>query len=142
MRLIPFNKMQRELMPSWTLFDDFVHKFFSEDFIENSRLMAVDVIETEKNFEIKANLPGVKKEDIKISIKENQLFISASTVEKKVENTENLIRSERYVGQYQRLFTLPENSDKDNIKAVMEQGVLSLQIPKKEPIPKKEIVVE
>ena len=142
MRLIPFKKLQRELMPSWTLFDDFVHKYFNDDFIEDSRLMAVDVIETDTLFKIKANLPGVKKENVNISLKENQLILSAQTDERKIENTECMVRSERFLGKYQRLFTLPDNCDTENIKAKLDNGVLCLDINKKEPAPKKQIVIE
>lgn len=142
MRLIPFKRMQKDLLPNWSMFDDFIDKFFHDDFISDSKLMAVDVIENEDNFKIKANLPGVKKEDIKIFVKENQLIIEAKHEEKKCENNTNIIRSERYVGKYQRLFTLPDNCDKSNIKAKIEHGVLELSITKMQPAPKLEIVVE
>jgi HSP20 family protein len=104
--------------------------------------MDVDVIETDNDFKIKANLPGVKKEDIKVFTKENTLIIEASHDEKICQNVTGIIRTERYAGKYQRLFTLPDNCDKENIKAKTNQGVLELTINKKEPAPQREIAIE
>ena len=142
MKLIPLRK-EKELMPSWSLFDDFIEKFFNDDFSENSRLMAVDVIENDHEFTVKANLPGISKDKINISIKNNQLVISANQEYNK-EDKENgtIIRSERFSGSYQRSINLPDVCDHDNIKAKMENGVLILNIPKKEPTPKKEIIIQ
>lgn len=142
MRLVPFKKQQQDLFSGLPLFDDFMDKFFNNEFIDNSKIMAVDVLETDKDFQVKANLPGVKKEDINISLKENQLIIEASHDEKKEEKKANIIRAERYVGKYQRYISLPDNCDVDNIKAKLENGVLNLTINKKEPTPKKEIIIE
>lgn len=142
MRLVPFKKQNKELMPSWPLFDDFLDKFFNEDLVNDSKIMAVDVVETENFFNIKANLPGIIKEKVKISLKENQLLIEASHEENKEEKSASVIRSERYSGKYQRYISLPDNCDGEKIKAKLENGVLDIQIPKKEPIPKKEIIIE
>ena len=139
MRLIPFRKQQRELMP---LFDDFIDKFFHEEFAEDSHLMAIDVLETEKDFLIRANLPGILKENVNISIKENQLILEACHEEKKIVNNECLIRSERYLGKYQRMISLPDICDSENIKAKLLHGVLELSIPKKEPTPKKKVEIQ
>jgi len=142
MKLIPIRK-EKEMMPMWSLFDDFMDKFFNEDLTENSRIMAVDVLENDKNYEIKANLPGISKDKVSISIKENQLIISAShEVSKEEKQKDTIIRSERFSGSYQRSISLPDNCDTENIKAKLDNGVLSLNIPKKEPIPKKEIIIE
>lgn len=142
MKLIPIRR-EKEMMPMWSLFDDFMDKFMNEDLTDNSKIMAVDVLENDKGYEIKANLPGIRKENVKISMKENQLVISASHEESKEEkNKDTVIRSERFSGSYQRVISLPDNCDGENIKAKLDNGVLSLNIPKKEPSPKKEIVIE
>jgi len=141
MRLIPYKRQHNDLVPSFSLFDDFIDKFFSEDIPSDYRLMAVDVLEKENSFMVKANLPGVKKENIAVSMKENQLVIEAK--QETVNETQNhsIIRSERYVGNYQRKIILPENIDAENISAKLENGVLYLTVPKKEPKPRKEIVI-
>ncbi len=142
MKLVPFKKQQRDLFSGMPLFDDFLDKFFNEDLVDNSRLMAVDVLETEKEFKVMANLPGIPKEAINISLKENQLIIEANHEEKKEDKKANIIRSERYVGKYQRYISLPENCDTEDIKAKMDNGVLNLIIKKKEPSPKKQIAID
>ena len=107
-----------------------------------ARLMAIDVIEAEKEFKIKANLPGVPKENVSITIEEKQLVLTANQDEQKVLNTENMIRSERYLGKYQRMISLPDTCDSDGIKAKLVDGVLEILIPKKEPTPKKMVEIE
>ena len=141
MKLIPFRK-EKELMPSWALFDDFMDKFFNEDFTESSKLMAVDVIENEKEFCVKANLPGIAKENVSVSMKDNQLIISAQqNINKESKENETVIRAERFSGSYQRSINLPDICDTENIKAKLDNGVLTLNIPKKDPTPKKEIII-
>ncbi len=142
MKLIPLRK-EKEFMPIWSVFDDFMDRFFNEDFTENSKLMAVDVIENETEFKVMANLPAILKENIKVTMKNNQLMIEAKHEHKKDEKDHGtIIRSERFTGNYQRIINLPENCNSDNIKAKLENGVLLLTIPKKEPLPKKEIMID
>ncbi|MCK9330414.1 MAG: Hsp20/alpha crystallin family protein [Candidatus Cloacimonetes bacterium] len=142
MKLVPFKKQNRDLFSGMPLFDDFLDKFFNDDIVGNAKLMAVDVMETDEEFKIMANLPGIQKKDVKISLKDNQLIIEAEHQEKVEDKKTNYIRSERYVGKYQRYISLPDNCDVENIKAKMENGVLNLEIKKKEPTPKKQITVE
>ncbi|HPY96257.1 MAG TPA: Hsp20/alpha crystallin family protein [Candidatus Cloacimonadota bacterium] len=140
MKLIP---IRRENMPMWSLFGDMMDRFLNEDISENAKIMAIDVLENPKSFDIKANLPGIPKEKINISIKDNRIVISASHEEVKEEKEKDtIIRTERYSGSYQRTLSLPENCDTNNISAKLENGVLSLSIPKREPTPKKEITIQ
>ena len=142
MKLIPLRK-EKDFMPIWSVFDDFMDRFFNEDITENSKLMAVDVVENENEFKVMANLPGVQKENVKVTMKENQLMIEAHHEVKKEETDHGtIIRAERFTGNYQRIINLPDNCQSDAIKAKLENGVLQLIIPKKEPVPKKEIVIE
>ena len=144
MRIIPYRR-QNDLRPLGTmlsLFDDFFNtNIEEEESRDNFRAMAMDIYEQDKEFVIKANLPGYKKENVKISVNENQLHIEASCEETKEENQATMYRCERYSGSYRRNLVLPENADVENISAKMEDGVLSLNIPKKEPTPKKEITI-
>lgn len=100
-------------------------------FRSESRLLspAIDIDETEKDFIVSADLPGVKKEDVSIDHSGNRLTISAerkydSSSERKNE------RRERFHGTYQRSFTLPEGIDAEKIEASFEGGVLQVHIPK------------
>jgi HSP20 family protein len=126
-----------------SIFDDFFNRAFEEEAgDDNFRSMAMDIVEHDKDFEILANLPGFKKENVKISVHDNQLLIEAKCEEMKEETKGTVYRCERYSGGYRRNLLLPENSDLSKISAKMEDGVLRLVIPKKEASPQKEIVIE
>ncbi len=128
----------RNYMPSWSLFDELLNSFEADD----ARRMALDIIENEKEFVIKADLPGFDKKDIKVSVKNNQLTIEAEkTVENKVENG-TIHREERFSGKYMRTLSLPENCVSNNISAKLENGVLDLIIRKKEIEPAKQITID
>jgi len=145
MKLVPYRKNleMRPMSNMLSLFDEFFNRAFEEDNPEeNVRSMALDIVEHDKNFEILANLPGFKRENVKISVHDNQLLIEATVADKKEENKGTLYRCERYSGSFRRNLLLPENVEVSKISAKMEDGVLKLMLPKKEPTPKKEIVVE
>lgn len=144
MKLIPYRKMNelRPMSNMLSLFDDlFNHAFEEEGSDDNFRAMAMDISEQEKEFNILANLPGFKKEDVKISVHDNQLLIEATCNTNKEESKGTVYRCERYSGSYRRNLMLPENADMNKISAKMEDGVLKLTVPKKEPSPKQEIVI-
>ncbi len=126
-----------------TLFDNFFNNFEeAERNQDNIRLPEVDLIENEKNYVIKANLPGIKKENISISINNNELILEAKQEEKKEEKTDSLYKCERYSGSYKRVFGLTKLCDIDKIEADSKEGVLTIKIPKKKPTPVKQISVK
>ncbi|HTS21696.1 MAG TPA: Hsp20/alpha crystallin family protein [Casimicrobiaceae bacterium] len=93
----------------------------------------VDVREDERTYRVKADVPGVKKEDIKVSIDGNQVSISAEVKgEKEEKKGETVIRTERYYGGQYRSFTLPHDVDDGKAEAKCQDGVLELTLPKKE----------
>ncbi len=145
MKIVPYRKTH-ELRPMGTMlsiFDDFFNRAFEEEAAEdNFRSMPMDIVEHEKEYEILANLPGFKKENVKISVHDNQLLVEAKCEIEKEEQKGTVYRCERYSGNYRRNLLLPENSDLAKISAKMEDGVLQLLIPKKEPTPQKEIVIQ
>ncbi len=99
-----------------------------------ANLMQTDVKETEKGFELDISLPGFKKEDIKAELKEGYLTINAEHAENKEEKEEGkFIRKERYTGHCSRSFFVGEEVTEEDIRAKFENGVLTLNIPKKEP---------
>jgi HSP20 family protein len=103
----------------------------------------MDVSETEQAFIIHAELPGVQKEDIKISISEDNI-LSISGEKKKSEQIQdkNFVRMERFYGTFRRTFTLPDHTQSSSIKADFTNGILEISLPKSEPIKPKEITVE
>ena len=132
----------------WEPFSDLVSlrdamdRLFEESFIRppSSRLLvpwgtehlAVDIIETEDEVVVKTAVPGVKPEDIDISIRDDTLTIKGETkMEEKVEKA-NLIRQERRYGAFSRTVGLPAGLSVDDAEAIFENGVLTLRIPKRE----------
>jgi HSP20 family protein len=92
----------------------------------------VDVEEDEKSYKVKAEVPGVKKEDINVQIDRNQVSISAeSKREKEVKEKGKVIRSERYRGSLFRSFSLGEEVDQAGASAKYTDGILELTLPKK-----------
>lgn len=95
--------------------------------------MRMDVSETEKEYLVKAEIPGVQKDDIKVAINGNQVSLSAEIKDEKDSAAGNSgsLRNERYYGQLHRSFTLPQEVDDDQAQARYENGVLHLTLPKK-----------
>lgn len=92
----------------------------------------MDVSETDQAYTVKAEIPGVKKEDIKVDIEGNQVSISAETKKETEEKKgETVVRSERYYGQQFRSFTLGSEIDDAKAEAKYRDGVLELTLPKK-----------
>ncbi len=95
--------------------------------------MRMDVSETDKEYLVKAEIPGVQKEDIKVAVNGNQVSLSAEIKDEQQAGTNKTgaLRSERYYGQIQRSFTLPQEVDDEQAEARYENGVLHLTLPKK-----------
>ena len=98
--------------------------------LEGEPQMRLDLTEDDKNFFVKAEIPGVSKDDIKVSVDGNQVCLSAE-VKKEEKEGAKVIRSERYYGSVSRSFTLDENVDQAAAQAKYEDGVLQLTLPKK-----------
>ncbi len=91
---------------------------------------AVDIQETAKEFLVRADVPGMAKENIDVRMDNHVLTIQgARTFEKKTEK-KNLIRSERFEGEFYRQFTLPETANHAKISATCKDGILEIKIPK------------
>jgi HSP20 family protein len=93
---------------------------------------AFDVYEEKDNFVVKAELPGMKKEDISVSLHEGNLIISGERKgETKSEGTE-VYHAERYFGKFQRVVALPAQVTASNVKAEYKDGILTVTLPKSE----------
>ena len=91
----------------------------------------IDVTESGDGYRVKADLPGVKKEDIKVNIDGNQVSISADTSSQNTHEGATTICAERAWGQFYRSFTLPQAVDDAAARAEFKDGVLQLELPKK-----------
>ncbi|MEI8185419.1 MAG: Hsp20/alpha crystallin family protein [Chlorobiaceae bacterium] len=104
----------------------------------------VDISEDDTAIFIEADMPGIKKEDIKVSIEDNVLSISTERTRKEEEKKKGYHRIERSWGSLSRSFTVGDNVDAGKIDAAYDNGVLKIKVPKIEPKPKtgKEITVK
>ena len=103
----------------------------------------VDVTENDKAYTVHAEIPGVKKEDISITIDGDHVAISAEVKkEKDVKNGERVLRTERYYGKVYRAFTLEQAVDEATAQAKYENGVLEVTLPKKAVVAAKRISVQ
>lgn len=107
-------------------------------------LMKSDVRENENGYELDVELPGFRKEDVQLTLEKGVLNIAVAkneTSEEKDEKTGKLIRQERYSGSMNRSFYVGDNLSEDDITAKMENGVLTLKLPKKGPkLPEKKTI--
>lgn len=104
--------------------------------------MKIDVSETDASYAVKADIPGVSKNDIHVSVEGNLVSISAEVrKEKEEKKDEKVIRSERYFGKVSRSFTLGGEVDANKTQARYADGVLELTLPKKANGSKKEISI-
>ena len=102
----------------------------------------VDIIEDEKEYRIKAELPEVKKEDVKVAVQDDVLTISGERTFEKEEKGKKYHRVERAYGSFARSFTLPEDADAGKVTAEFQQGILNVHIPKSEKARPKSIEVK
>lgn len=127
--------------------DNFLNNFNSGISLEyGSFLPKVDISEDDKMLYIHAELPGLTKDDFKITVNDDSLLVikGSKNKENEVKNTGNgrtYHRIERSYGEFTRSFMLPDNVKKDSVKAKFEEGVLHLSLEKIEPVMPKEIEV-
>ena len=122
-------------------FFDYPEKSFSFRTSNANGLMKTDIKENESAFEVSIALPGVKKDDIEIELKDEYLTISATSNLKKDEEDKksNYNRRERYYGSCSRSFYVGDAVTENDIKASYEDGILTLDIPKVEKKPEPEV---
>lgn len=102
----------------------------------------VDTYEKDNSVVVKAELPGVKKEDISINVKNNVLSISGERKHEEDVKEENYYKCERFYGKFQRTFALPDNVDADKVDATYKDGILEITMPKTEERSTKKIEVK
>jgi len=120
------------------LFDTMVENFFASDndfesWWKGARSMpAVNVVENDDNYVMEVAAPGMKKENFNIEVKEGMIVISAENKQEEEKKDDNFTRREFSYSKFTRSFRLPENVNADNIAAHYEDGILKLNLPKKE----------
>jgi HSP20 family protein len=121
-----------ELDPMDVAFRNFLRPWRTVDLTERAPQIRIDLSETDDQYAVKAEIPGVRKEDIDVRIDGDQVTISAEVKKEKEEKDDGrLLRSERQYGYASRSFTLACDVDEGKADAKYENGVLQLKLPKK-----------
>jgi HSP20 family protein len=138
-------------LPTWSnFFNDFLNRdwydWSNQNFsLTNTTIPSVNIKETENDFEVEMAAPGMEKDDFKLEINNNVLTISSEKqTENKTEDGKNITRREFSYQSFSRSFAMPVIVDTDKISAKYENGILRVNIPKKEeakPKPMKQIKV-
>lgn len=103
---------------------------------------SADISESDKEYLVRADLPGMKKEDVKVTFADGLLTIQGERKQHKEQSGEKYHRVENYYGSFSRAFSLPENIKADAIRCESKDGVLSVHIPKAEQKKPKEITIQ
>jgi HSP20 family protein len=141
----PFREMTSLQERMNRLFSDVARvrtPFSEEEITQGAWAPPVDIYETNDSIVLKAELPGIAKEDIVLEVKDNTLTLKG---EKRIESEikeENYHRVERSYGTFQRAFTLPGTVQQDRVKAKFKDGVLEIMLPKVEQAKPKQIKVD
>ncbi|MGB2696509.1 MAG: Hsp20/alpha crystallin family protein [Candidatus Zixiibacteriota bacterium] len=127
------------------LFNDFfgrVPSRFEGDLSASEWNPSVDISETKDEIVVKAEVPGMKKDDIKINLQDNVLTLKGERKQEKEEKETNFYRMERCYGSFTRSFNLPTMVQADKIKASYKDGILNITLPKAEEVKPKQIPIE
>ncbi|HMD50815.1 MAG TPA: Hsp20/alpha crystallin family protein [Bryobacteraceae bacterium] len=125
------------------LFQDSINRLFSEDGVRTRPWApAVDILETENEVILKADVPGVELKDIDIQLENGTLTVKGERKFEKEEKNKGFHRMERSYGSFVRIFTVPDTVDAEHVKAAYEAGVLTIILPKKEVAKPKTIKVQ
>ena len=123
-------------------FSDLLDDFFNDAVAQsNSFVPGIDISETETQFLIEAELPGLKKEDIDVSLDNNQLTISGERTFNEEDNGTKYHRVETKYGAFSRSIQLPDSIDSDSVNAKYENGILNIAIHKNEEKVRKQISI-
>ena len=128
-------------------FDAALRRFFAPTQFEGEPpplKMRIDVSENDRAYAVKADIPGVKKEDIDVRIDGNVVQIDAQARSEKEEksNGDKVLRSERYFGAISRTFSLADDIDETKVEAKYADGVLTLELPKAAPVDSRRISIQ
>ena len=122
------------LMPRKNDFDIF-GGFFDDPFFNEPRhkeVMKTDIKEGENEYTLEIEMPGIKKENVKIELSKGYITISAENNNEVEEKEKNYIRKERHYGSFTRSFYVGDKVEMNDIKASMDNGILSITVPKEE----------
>ena len=140
----------------WRAFDDVFERFRSDfedillpsywdralDLLPETRVPAVDLEDRDKDYVLKAEMPGFKKEDIEIEVKDDSVEITGAAGWKYDKKEQAYICKERACESFYRMVDLPEEIKVDDVKANLSEGVLEITLPKKAPKQKRKVAIK
>ena len=143
MTLVKFRS-RNDLSP-WEYMDRMVKNFANEEDWPGFRCNwapAVDISENDQNIVVRAEIPGINKDDVRLTVNNGTLTITGEKKQEKNDEKYNYCRNERMYGSFCRSFSLPSTIDSSKIKANYKDGILSISLPKVEAAKPKEIAIE
>ncbi len=142
MTLIKYSRPGRNLVGRQ--FSDIMDEFFNDAVANRGSSFTPDIniSETEKKLSIEVEIPGMKKEDINIGIENGALTISGERKNKSEEDGRKYHRVETHYGMFERSFQLPDNVDEESVEAAYADGILQIDINKKDEKVKKQIEIK
>ena len=129
------DQMNRMLDMAW-------NREFGEELKEGVWQPPVDIYEDEHSVIIKAEVPDVEQKDLEVKIENGTLTLRGERKHSSDIRKENYYRVERYFGQFQRSFSLPQTIDQDKVQATCDKGILTITLPKREETKPKPISIE
>lgn len=101
-----------------------------------------DVSETPEHLTLRLEVPGLSREDVKISVENNTLTVRGEKKQETSSEDENFFRAERTYGAFERSFSLPTHVNSDDVKASLQDGILTIRFPRREEAKAREIAIE
>ncbi len=135
---ITFPRFENEM-------EDLIERFFGdgrEEWALTRFTPSVNLSETEDGYDVSAELPGLKPEEVNVEFKEGNLWITGEKKEEEEEKGKTHHRIERRHGQFQRMIRLPGTVDQEHVEAKFEDGVLKIRVPKSEEVKPKKIPIK
>ena len=133
--MVPFRRNNNSIAKRGDYFNQLFDNFFDDDFFAPANYISnsfrVDLKETDDEYMIEADLPGINKDAIDISYENNYITISAKRNDSVEDKRDDYVRRERRYGEFKRSFYI-DNVNEDNINAEFKDGVLKVSLPKKD----------
>jgi HSP20 family protein len=127
---------------TFNVLDEIFDRFLSQPAGTRPWTPAVDIVENDKELVVSAELPGIKMEDVEVTLEDGTLTLSGSRKFEQVEKKDGYHRIERSYGTFRRAFQLPDSVDAEKVSAALNSGVLVVTLPKKEVARPKTVKVE
>jgi HSP20 family protein len=144
LQVVPRRSNWLSLMPEFDLFDRMFDDWAIPSLWSEERVVvpAFDISETEKEYVISGEIPGIEPKDLEVTLTDGILTVKGEKKQESEEKEENYHRIERHYGSFQRSFRLPENIKREKLDASYRDGVLKLTLPKSEESEVKKIEVK